>query len=180
MLAISRRALSGRALVRPWPSPRRHRSGRVLTLGITRRQSRGYAGLDAPIRGNPGVRLRHPEATPFTREHASGQVGAGARMRGNPGVRLRHPAATPFTRIRKGAAISDPDESTRQASVREQSRSSDRAAQLCECCKRPASTGGCTCFSLIASAREAAPRSRTEDESERAMGACLGWGSDGR
>jgi hypothetical protein len=88
--------------------------------------------------------------------------------------------AAACTRIRKGAAISDPDESTRQASVREQSRSSDRAAQLCECCKRPASTGGCTCFSLIASAREAAPRSRTEDESERAMGACLGWGSDGR
>ena len=40
MLAISRRALSGKALVRAWPSPRRHWSGRVLTLGITRKQPR--------------------------------------------------------------------------------------------------------------------------------------------
>src|SRR5947209_5233356 len=51
MLAMSRRALSGRALVRARSCSRRQRSGRVLTLGITRT---GKPGANTESACKPG------------------------------------------------------------------------------------------------------------------------------
>jgi hypothetical protein len=51
MLAISRRALSGKALVRAWPSPRRQRSGRVPTLGIRAKHARRWERRPCSVMG---------------------------------------------------------------------------------------------------------------------------------
>ena len=63
MLAISRRALSERALVRACSSPRRQRSGRVPTLGIRAKH--------APVLSAPGASTRGKHARRWERRPCS-------------------------------------------------------------------------------------------------------------